>query len=191
MLIAFTGRAGSGKDTAADFLTREYGFHKTAFAAALKASARSKFGLSEWHTDTEEGKRTFIPAWGMTVRRLLQVEGTEATRNFYGTDFWVKRWEMTYRVLQDSGIENIVVVDCRFEEEAQAILELGGYVIEITRPDPTQTGLVGAEAAHSSEAGVSKDLLDFSISNDGSQEDLFRKVRNIMGTLSEGEATCD
>lgn len=45
MIIGLTGQAGAGKDTVADFLTREFGFTKVAFADALRMEIAHTFGI--------------------------------------------------------------------------------------------------------------------------------------------------
>ena len=45
MIIAFSGKAGSGKDTAADVLVKRHGFKKIAFADPLKALCAPVFNI--------------------------------------------------------------------------------------------------------------------------------------------------
>lgn len=47
MIIGICGRAGSGKDTAADFLVKEHGFVKVALADPLKRIAREVFDFTD------------------------------------------------------------------------------------------------------------------------------------------------
>ncbi len=46
-IIAFCGLAGSGKDTAANYLVEEHGFKKASFAAPLKQMVKIAFGFSD------------------------------------------------------------------------------------------------------------------------------------------------
>lgn len=45
MIIGLTGQAGAGKDTVADFLTRDFGFTKVAFADAVRMEIAHTFGI--------------------------------------------------------------------------------------------------------------------------------------------------
>ena len=47
IIIAVCGLAGSGKDTACDYLVRDHGFMKTSFAAPLKEMAKIAFGFTD------------------------------------------------------------------------------------------------------------------------------------------------
>ena len=180
MLLAFTGKAGSGKDTAESAL-RDFYFVKTAFAEALKEACQFKFNLSYNDVNTTEGKQRFVPEWGMTVREILQREGTEATRGFWGEDFWCRRWKMTHDQLKLSGIVNVSVTDVRFDNEAETILDLGGKVILIQRD------AVSKADTHASERGLSPELISYTITNKGSAEDLHKQVQDLYLRLKDKE----
>ena len=55
LVIAVAGKACVGKDTFADGLI-QMGFRRIALADNLKAMCQLIFGISPWHTDTQEGK---------------------------------------------------------------------------------------------------------------------------------------
>ena len=62
MIIAFSGRMKSGKDTAADFLVELRGFHRMAFADNLKKMCMHVFGLTEYQCYTQKGKERKLVA---------------------------------------------------------------------------------------------------------------------------------
>jgi hypothetical protein len=80
-------------------------------------------------------------------------------RHTFGDNFWV------HRVLKDIRVNarDYVITDVRFDNEALAIIERGGVIVKIIRPD---AGLDGAEGAHVSEKGVSESLITAAIIND-------------------------
>lgn len=47
IIVAFCGFAGSGKDTACDYLDNYYGYERTSFAAPLKEMVKIAFGFSD------------------------------------------------------------------------------------------------------------------------------------------------
>lgn len=184
MLIGITGKAGAGKDTAAAALIKNLGYQNLPFAAPLKDSCIFKFGLSHDDVYTQEGKVRFVPEWGMTVGKILQLEGTEATKNFWGEDFWVKRWRMDYTAFQELSMHNIVVTDCRFEAEAEALTEMGGRIIRIVRPDAKP--LEGRDPNHASERGIDDKFVTLTIVNDGTMRSLRTKVLDAVKEWNHG-----
>lgn len=157
-LIAFTGLPRSGKDTAAAYLTGHY-WIRLAFADPLKDAAAVLLGRERWEMNGERGfdREAVLPEWGFTTRDFLQRFGTEAMRDNFGQDFWLKHMRGRLR-----GFAKYVITDCRFQNEADLVHELGGRVIEIVRP-----GL--KRSTHISDAGVTA---DGQILNDGTIEDL-------------------
>ena len=130
-LIGITGKARSGKDAIAKFAWSQYGFTRIAFADAVKLSAQAKFGLTAAQTWDDELKEVVIPHWNMTPRQMFQMEGTEAGRNVFGGDLWIKRFMLSYNLLKDT--DDIIVPDVRFDNEAEALRSLGGIIIEVRR----------------------------------------------------------
>jgi hypothetical protein len=141
-LIALTGYARAGKDTVGRILLEEWGSGlRVAFADVLRemAYALDPFVTYEsgWvrlaHLVDEVGwdrAKTSSP----DVRRLLQRLGTEAGREVLGTDIWVDTaFERKVVPALGRGIP-VVITDCRFPNEAEAVTNHGGEVWRIVRP---------------------------------------------------------
>lgn len=144
-VVALTGAAGAGKSTAASYLIKEHGYTLVKFAAGLKTMMRV-IGLSEEHI---EGSLKEVPSkllCGKTPRFAMQTIGTEWGRNIIGEDFWANVWFDTAADVLDQG-GRVVVDDCRFENEAKKVRELGGVVVRLA-------GRGGIAGAHASEAGL-------------------------------------
>lgn len=144
-LIGLTGLSRSGKDTLAGFLQGHY-FQRLAFADPLKDAAAILLRRERWEMNGEQGfdREAVLPEWGFSTRHFLQVFGTEAMRNNFGQDFWLKH--MRNRI----GNGRYVITDCRFENEAALVRELGGIIVEVKRP-----GCV--KSSHVSDAGIQAD----------------------------------
>ena len=170
-LIAITGKARSGKDSIAEHLVASHEYTRIAFADPLKSAAQKIFGLSDAQTWDAELKEVEVPYWGMTPRRIFQLLGTEAIMGTFGPDIWVKRFKLSLNEAQGA----VVVPDCRFDLEAEAIRNLGGAIIEVIRGP----GLNGSEGEHASEAGLST-LSDVTFSNNDTLSDLKKKVDNLI-----------
>jgi hypothetical protein len=148
MIIGLVGLAGSGKGTAGDILKREYHFRPIAFADAVKDATSAIFG---WSRDLLEGdtessrifRETVDPWWAealdyptFTPRIALQLMGTEAGRNVFHPDLWVKVVEQKLAMHQIMK-HHVVITDVRFPNEVASIQEQGGFVVRVTRgPDP-------------------------------------------------------
>lgn len=179
IIIGLTGRAGCGKDTAAEHLQREYGFHPMAFAGPLKKTAATLFNLPETYFHDRELKEKPLEDWdGLSPRHILQLLGTEAVRCTFGENFWIKRWINEYGSLVLGT--SVVVTDVRFNNEAQAIRDLGGVIVHIARTR-APTCLDAPASGHASEGGVlfypTKDII---IRNDGTIVDLWAQVDDMF-----------
>jgi len=140
MIIGICGFIGSGKDTIADFLVSHHGYRRESFAGTLKDAVASVFG---WDRIMLEGTTKASRAWReqedewwserlgtkVTPRLVLQLWGTDVCRKAYHDDIWIASLENKLRKIED----NIVISDCRFPNEIQAIKNLGGEVIRVIR----------------------------------------------------------
>lgn len=176
-LIGLVGAAGSGKDTVADLL-KDYGWEKFAFAKALKDMCIEFLDLSYDDAYTQEGKMKFNDFWGMTNREILQKVGTDAFRNGFHPDTWVKIAELQIQKLLNEG-KKIIVTDCRFDNEAELIEKLGGIVMKVERKN-YENNLSSSEKIHASEKGVDNKYITNVINNNSSiealKEEVFRKI---------------
>lgn len=182
-IISFTGMMTAGKTSASKALRQWLGpqingggtppWNLFSFADALRDMLRP-IGLTDWHFN--EGKTVPID-WldGKTPRQLMQSLGTEWGRGMVHPEIWVR---LARSRLEAAAKSNVPVIndDCRFDNEAQVIHALGGTVIEVRRP-----GLSRAE--HASERGVSPDLIDAYIDNDGDLALLAQRVRKLCITF--------
>lgn len=203
-----TGFIGSGKDTIADYLTTFHGFKRISFAGTLKDAISAVFGWDrdllegttkssrEWREQVDEwwAKRLDMP--NLTPRWVLQQWGTEVCRNSFHNDIWVASVENQLRKTTD----NIVITDCRFSNEIKAIKNAGGITIRVNRGDlPSwhsdavllnkgETAIGWAIAKHklkelrihaSEYSSVGLDY-DHYINNDGSIDDLHKKIASII-----------
>ena len=207
MILGVTGFIGSGKDTVADFLCTFHGFKRLSFAASLKDAVSAIFG---WDRDLLEGTTKSSRQWRetrdewwserlgkeITPRWILQYWGTEVCRNGFHSDIWVASVE--HKLLHTK--DNIVITDCRFANEVNAIKKAGGTTIRIKRgpnPEwydyavalnkgPSHIGWALARESlnkfkvHASEySSVGLDY-DHYVDNDGTIDDLHKKIELII-----------
>ena len=169
MIIGICGKKGSGKDTVADFLVHEYGFHKTSFAEPLKQICQCLFELTAEQLHDPIKKEEVIPEWNLSPRQMFQKIGTDLFRKHFDQDIWLKLFRSR---LKKSKCPNIVVADVRFQNEADLVKENGGLLIEIRR----QSRQSQKQDFHESE-NVEINNIDKVFLNDGSLEELFQNIQ--------------
>lgn len=169
-LIAFTGLPCSGKDTAAGYLVDKYRYHRASFAQPLKEAAAVLLGCPLSHTMGWQGhdREAVMPGWGFSMRWFLQRLGTECLRDQIAKDFWIKRMRAE---LKPGGF--YVITDCRFQNEADLVRELGGVIVEVVRPGSAGSG-------HISDNRITP---DWTVGNDGTIQELSARIERLIGEI--------
>jgi len=170
LLIGFTGEARSGKDTAAAQLKSIHGFMLYAFAQPIKLACREIFGWGEQHVNGDL-KEITDPLFNISPREAMQTLGTQWGREMINQEIWLQRAKhemMTNKLL--------AVTDVRFNNEAELIKSRGGIIIKISRNDKAQV------LSHKSESGISSNLIDFHIDNNGSIIELNNKIDKVINS---------
>lgn len=205
-VIALVGFIGSGKGTVGDFLQR-LGFEKESFARPLKDATSIIFNwprdMVEGATAESRAWRD-IPDefWSeklgrsFTPRLALQLMGTEAGREVFGENLWTSAL-----INRLDPKKNYVITDARFDNEIKAIRDIGGVTVRVKRgldPDwfplaqeylvleKDSTGKPYGYAErlleqlpHRSEWDWANSPMDFTITNDGTLEELKQKVYTL------------
>jgi dephospho-CoA kinase len=180
MIIGLTGKKGCGKTSAAISMRDHHGYIIRSLATPLKDTL-VKFGVPVENMETPGLKETPLEQFGnKSAREVMQLFGTDFARAMISNTIWVDKLRQDIQTLIDSGIEDIVVDDIRFNNEARAIKELCGVIVEVARPD------VFDGDSHISERGVSPEFIDGRLENVSSySSDLDFGVTNMLGRLYE------
>jgi len=179
MLIGICGKANAGKDSVAKFIQECINCRIVHWADPLKEMLISYFGLNYEDVYTQEGKEKYNEYWGMKNREILQKFGTNACRDNFCVDVWIKTMEL--RIKNDIEKENILIADTRFDNEAEFIRKNDGIIIEVVRK--SGTFLTKRLSEHSSENGISKEFITYVIYNEGTLQDLQEKVVKIINEI--------
>ena len=202
MIIGICGFIGSGKDTAADYLVNFHGYRRESFAASLKDAVSHVFG---WDRTMLEGRTAESRAWreqpdewwsnrldrDITPRYILQYWGTEVIRQGFHDDMWIASLENKIRASRD----NIVITDCRFPNEISGLKQQCAKIIWIQRGITPHWYDIAAQAnrgsknaikwlaennIHSSETSWAGTDFDAIIDNDGSIDNLYLQLKNLV-----------
>lgn len=175
-LIALAGPAGVGKSTIAVAVRVRAGLDSQQFSFALPIKMMADRLLRHaGYNPTEafrllnspEGKRTCIPELGgITVRRLLQTLGTEWGRTHLGNTVWTDLCMRAAGLARHAG-GTAIIDDCRFPDEARAVLNAGGIVVRLVRP---------GQVVDASEVGIPDPLVTATLLNDGDPETVADRV---------------
>lgn len=199
MIIGLHGRMGSGKDTFYELLKEEHTGEviRRAFADPLKISAARALGFVGG-TEACIGYCNMLKERGtikvlqdndeineISGRQYLQWYGTEAHREVFGTNFWVDAAlpeydgmghseDTIFRILPRRDL--VVFTDVRFANEAERVRQWGGEVWEVVRFDDDADG-------HASEQRLPRHLIDATIDNRGTLEDLREVARGSLNIV--------
>jgi hypothetical protein len=196
-LIGITGKAGSGKDTIAKYIQRNFeDTYIEHFADPLKEAASKAFGIPTYAFSSSEFKGLSDPYWKVSPRQIAQFFGTEMFRETIyrllpqiGMDFWVYRMKGKLEgslILEDEGTysdgETVLIPDVRFQNEVDFILSNNGVIITVTRSG--YEGNVGI-SNHPSEAGdfVIPSEKHYLIQNDGDYGQLYASIERILPAM--------
>ena len=158
-LIAFTGSKGVGKSWCAKYASNKFrgAGIEVSFADPIKEMLFEIVGENVWVGDKEKPRKEL---GGKSIRYALQTLGTEWGRGMIYPDIWIDQFKRCVSAERELQL-NVVNDDCRFDNEADAIHELGGVVVLVTGNSCYESG-----DGHSSEGGISMEKIDYVIDND-------------------------
>ena len=171
-IVAFTGKRGSGKDTAAKALVAE-GYTLMSFADPLREILMIVYGLTmEELTDPVIKEQPLNRFPWKSPRELMTTIGTQGFRDLIHQETWVKALER--RALQH---DKVVVADLRFLTEEAMLKEHGATIIRVVSPEREKND---AHAQHRSETEMDQIVPTHTVINNGTIEDLHRHVRGLV-----------
>lgn len=200
-IIGLTGPAGSGKDTIADLLAVHAGFTKMAFADTLRTEVMLAFAIDPSFLTQRETKEIPMRCLALcrcldegfvarmivmhtlkglpldldaprSPRQIMQWWGTDYRRH-QSNDYWVNALLKRANYLLGQRLASrIVVTDCRFADEVDAVrIALGGQLWQVWRD-----GVDVAPGSHVSEVTGAAFRPDVVINNSHSVKHLQERV---------------
>lgn len=165
IVVGMTGRAGSGKDTVANYLVQHHGFTKLAYAGPLKSAVCELFAIEPAVLEDRIMKEKIVEDWGRSPRWLAQWLGTDILREKIDENIFVKN--MARRI---GSHDRVVISDVRFSNEADLVHELGGEVWSLEAGERLKLSnhMGGEEKRHITEKGLGAELIDNILDTSGS-----------------------
>ena len=163
--IAFGGKMGVGKDSAADYLIEKYSGNKLSFAKPLYEILHFSQEICGFEKEKD--------------RKFLQLVGTEWARH-KKSDVWINK-------LYSSVIpnENCFVTDVRFSDEFYSLKAHGWKCVKIVRQHQDNREGTGS-ITHSSELmldNIPDEDWDFIIENYGTEKEFQDKLKLFIASF--------
>lgn len=192
MLIALTGKMGSGKTEAALRLQRMFhNAERQSFADPLKQAICVLLGISPDELESLKRMPNIGLVWNMedpsgkpdpiSMREILQRFGTEVGRDIFGNNFWV---DQSLPMGLDHTERFIVNESTRFLNEAQRVRALGGEIWQVIGPESESTATT---EGHLSEQPLPDELIDVVIDNSIRDDDFANLDQEILRALHLSE----
>lgn len=192
MLVSIIGKARSGKDLSGMYLSHVINqlearnrYKTVAFADPLKWHLMRAFNLSheQLYGDLKEVEdvRYEKPGGGYwTPREMMQTYG-----QFMRTmddQIWIR---LLMEKLSSNTFVNYIITDVRYTNELEAVRKNGSLLIHVKRNNRPEVGVEG----HTSETSLDNYDInpDFLIDNDGSKEDLYKKLDEVIKYINKGD----
>jgi dephospho-CoA kinase len=178
--IALTGKMRSGKDLCGNHLYIRYGFDRVAFGDAMKKNAHAAF---PWVSEFSK-PRALYQAYAQLMRQIEP-------------DVWIKHAERAVKGAIDfrvnTGAENVgvVITDLRQLNEYEWARANGFTIIRVTAPDEDRIARAIAagddftvhDLTHETELAIDGFAVDYTVENNGTVDDLKRKLDEIMEAI--------
>lgn len=189
-VIMIGGKKRSGKDTTAAYI-KEYlrlqgkTVEIISFADTLKGIMALLFDTSVQEIDYYKNNPSKV--WVEVLnhdnlvlqqtdfRRLLQILGTECRDKYFGRNIWV---DIAKGHILAARTDYVIIPDLRFPFEYEGVLsDFDTKTIKITRDQ------VGVIDNHLSEIGLDDFVADYSITNNGTIDELKDKLAKVLSNF--------
>lgn len=180
-VIAFVGKMGSGKTTAAKYVEDRYAFDcvRLSFADGLKKMLEALY-IPKDHLYGSRKNEPCTELCGITARHAMITLGTEWGRDMIHPDIWVNALARKMGIMvNELGVSRFVIDDVRFMNEAswvKGLNEIGvtGKLIRIIRETEEK------KIDHRSETEMDNIVEDWLINNSGDLCSLYYSIDEVL-----------
>ena len=166
MILGITGKMRAGKSTFATFMNDLLPSDRASLASPIKRLACDIAGPGASDPERKE-----------TVRPLLQAIG-EVCKQLHGQDYWLRILASVWEDQIKSPDRWVIIDDVRSLTEANWILEQGGHVVRVVRPE---TDCLASD--HVSERSVDGITPDTVVINRGDLYDMKLEADKLANIL--------
>jgi dephospho-CoA kinase len=172
-IIGICGFKRSGKDTVANYISKNYDYVHKKISQPLKDIIHSLFGMN-----CETDKETINEQWNITSRKAMEFIGTEIFQYKIQEllpdiqrNFWIKS------LLDNNNDNKIVLSDLRFQHEIDYIKSrnIDLKIIKIIRFNN-----INMDVQHISEKEYVNFEPDYIIYNDGDLDKLYKNIDEFL-----------
>lgn len=129
IFIGLSGYVGSGKTSVSEWFIQNHGFKRASFADPIRKMLMG-LGLTEKELrDPVLKEQPHKLLLGHAPRYAMETLGTKWGREKMHPQFWIAQF-----ALQTANMPFVICDDVRFQNEVEAITELGGKVYRFTVP---------------------------------------------------------
>lgn len=174
MLIGLGYRKRNGKSISSRYMVENYGYIEFAFATRLKQMIDALHDIPIYYKET--AKEAKIPTLGKSYRNLCESYG-QGMREQFGPTYWVN---LLKEDMKNTNKDKVVISDVRHYGEVEFVKQQGGILVNIHNPR------LELDLKHISEQQLANyDKWDYVIVNDGTKEDLYKKIDDLLIKIAE------
>lgn len=180
-IVALCGYKQSGKSSVGRYLCSYYAYKILRFADRLKEMIRV-LGVADDYIDGDLKEVPCAELCGKTVRHAMQTLGTEWGRRLIDNDLWVNQLKMQMDYHISCEHKRFVIDDLRFLNEEKWLKSLVfapyNYDVKIIRIKRYGNNVI---SNHQSELEMDQIVEDWTVFNDGTKEEMFKSLDDILG----------
>lgn len=178
LVLGLCGRARAGKDTVATMFKTAYPMlRQLQIGSPVKHASMSLFGFTSRQVDGPE-KDILDDRYQCTPRELMMWLATSTIQKCGASHFSTRLGTPRLQeLINECSTTPVIITDVRFEQDAQLVRSFEGSIVRIVR------NMDEVMLARKFEKDTHRVNCDHLIRNDGTEEDLRRRVESLAKTL--------